>query len=470
MNDASTVTPQHLGSVRAGLTGAGLPEDSAILVELLREAESLKSAIASVQARAAVALDRVRRAEEEQAGVPAAHRGRGVAGEVALARRESAHRGRRLLSLAKSLDEELPHTFDRLADGTLSEYRASLVVKEAECLESADRARLDEDLCQDPYALDGVGTRTLVGLAKQTAAKHDADAVGGRVRIAESERRVSLRPAPDSMCYVTALLPVAQAVAVYATLAKEADGLRQGHGGDVRGRGQLMADLLVARVTGANLPRAEAREAEGAGASDDDGIALSPPAVPVAVNVTISDAALLGGGSEPAVVTAGGVPAHAMPAEVARRLVAETLTAEIEVWIRRLYVDPGGNLVGMSSKSRHFPSGLAQFLTLRDQGTCRTPYCDAPIRHIDHVTPVKDGGVTEADDGQGYCEACNYAKQAPGWDQRTGRDPVGDEGPGRETRHTVTTTTPSGHTYVSTAPRPPNSGGTEERESPANES
>ncbi|HEV7418478.1 MAG TPA: hypothetical protein VGO30_01355 [Mycobacterium sp.] len=49
------------------------------------------------RARAAAALDAMRRASEAAAGMPAAKRGRGVASEVALARRDSPARGGRHL-------------------------------------------------------------------------------------------------------------------------------------------------------------------------------------------------------------------------------------------------------------------------------------------------------------------------------------------------------------------------------------
>jgi hypothetical protein len=88
---------------------------------------------------------------------------------------------------------------------------------------------------------------------------------------------------------------------------------------------------------------------------------------------------------------------------------------------RRLYTGPGGQLVGMDSRARHFPDGLAQFIRLRDQ-TCRTPWCN----------------------GQDLCAACNQAKEAPGWRAEPTQDP--------EQGHTVTITTPTGHTYHSTAP------------------
>jgi hypothetical protein len=57
-----------------------------------------------------------------------------------------------------------------------------------------------------------------------------------------------VRPAADTMAYLTGLLPVAQAVACYAALGRAADALLAY--GDPRTRGQLMADLAVERMTG----------------------------------------------------------------------------------------------------------------------------------------------------------------------------------------------------------------------------
>ncbi|HEY1157735.1 MAG TPA: HNH endonuclease signature motif containing protein, partial [Arthrobacter sp.] len=87
-----------------------------------------------------------------------------------------------------------------------------------------------------------------------------------------------------------------------------------------------------------------------------------------------------------------------------------------------------------------FPPRLKRILQVRDDN-CRTPYCDAPIRHHDHIISWHHGGPTAAGNGQGLCEACNLTKEAPGWTAK----PV--PGP----RHTVATSTPTGHTYRSTA-------------------
>ena len=94
------------------------------LVEEISRLERVKSAAAAGQARAAAALDAMRRATEAAAGVPRDKQGRGVASEVALARRESPARGGQHLGFAKALVHEMPHTLAALQCGVLSEWRA----------------------------------------------------------------------------------------------------------------------------------------------------------------------------------------------------------------------------------------------------------------------------------------------------------------------------------------------------------
>ena len=71
----------------------------------------------------------------------------------------------------------------------------------------------------------------------------------------------------------------------------------------------------------------------------------------------------------------------------------------------------------MEQGGRRFEGGLAHFLRLRDQ-RCRNTQCNAPIRHLDHAEDPAEGGQTSATNGQGLCEACNYAKEADGWSAR----------------------------------------------------
>jgi hypothetical protein len=113
----------------------------------------------------------------------------------------------------------------------------------------------------------------------------------------------------------------------------------------------------------------------------------------------------------------------------------------MNIWLRRLYTAPGtGDLVAMELKARLFPPGLRRFVQVRDQ-TCRTPYCDAPIRHLDHILPWHSGGTTSRSNGAGLCE-CNHSKEVPGWSAHPRPGP----------RHTLQLTTLTGHSYQSTAP------------------
>jgi len=387
--------------------------DEATLIERISWLEQVKSAAAAGQAHAAAALDQKRRADEAAAGVPTAKQGRGVASEVALARRDSAARGGRHLGLAKALVHEMPHTLAALERGALSEWRATLIARESACLDVEDRRRLDAELCADVSRLEGMGDTRIVAAAKEIAARLDAQAVVDRAAKAEADRTVTIRPAPDCMTYVTVLLPVARGVGVYAALKRAADTTFDG-----RSRGQVMADTLAERVTGrpAEVPE------------------------PVALNVVMSDQALWGQDNAPAVVDGYGP----IPASLGQRLVRDAVVDKKSLaTLRRLYRHPkSGSLVAMESRSRFFPKGLAAFIGIRDQA-CRTPYCDAPIRHRDHATPRNRGGPTNATNGLGECERCNYAKEAPGW-RVTSADESGS--------HTAEFVTPTGARYRSTAP------------------
>ena len=399
------------------LIDLGSAADEPALIERIAALERLKAAAAAGQARLTAALDTARRAAEAASGVPAARRGRGVAAEVALARRDSPVRGGRHLGLAKALVHEMPHTLAALEQGALSEWRATILVRESACLDVEDRRRLDEEMCRDTSGLDGLGDAALAGAAKAIAYRLDPHAVVDRAAKAENDRVVTIRPAPDTMTYVTALLPVAQGVSVYAALKREADVCFDG-----RSRGQVMADTLVERVTG--RPAGQA--------------------VPVAVNVVISDQALLGVENGSAVIAGYG----SVPSAVAQKLITDAVTdRRSRATLRRLYASPAsGALVALESRSRLFPKGLTDFIGLRDQ-CCRTPYCDAPIRHRDHARPHRNGGPTSAANGLGLCAACNYAKESSRWVVTPGFDQSG--------RHTAEFTTPTGAHHHSVAPPMP---------------
>ena len=401
------------------LTEVDPSHEESALVERIAELERVKCAAAAGQARAAAALDAARRAAEAAEGIPVARRGRGVASEVALARLDSPARGNRHLGFAKALVHEMPHTLAALETGVLTEWRATLIVRESACLEVENRRTLDAEICAEPDRLIGMGDARLAAAAKTIAYRLDPHAVVDRAAKAEAERTVSIRPAPDTMTYLTALLPVAQGVSVYAALRREGDICVDG-----RSRGQVMADTLVERVTGRS----------------------AAAATPIAVNLVLSDETLMGGSSAPADVSGYGP----IPAAVARGLISGAVSDEgSRATLRRLYAHPAsGALVTMESRARLFPRGLAAFIGFRDQ-LCRTPYCDAPIRHRDHARPWAAGGSTSAGNGLGLCERCNHVKEVAGWIVEPNLD--------EKSTHTAQFITPTGAQYRSGAPPLPGS-------------
>ena len=131
-------------------------------------------------------------------------------------------------------------------------------------------------------------------------------------------------------------------------------------------------------------------------------------------------------------------------AGLARELIVNT---QARAWWRRLFTRPTapvGRVVDLDHRRRRFTGWLAELIRWRDW-TCRDPFCDAPIRHLDHLHRHHDGGPTTPANGRGVCERGNYVRELPGWSVRLA-DPD---------THTVITTTPTGHQYRSNPPEPP---------------
>ncbi len=381
---------------------------AAELVDAIRGYEDQVAAAQAAQARLTARLKQVRPDD--------------APGLVGYARRVSPARASRHIGLAQALTGELPHTLAAMESGALSEWRATLIARETACLSPDLRAVVDQEIAavgpDGSYPFDGWGDRRLAAEVRRLVAGLDARAVVERRSRAEADRRVTLRPAPDVMTQLTALLPAAQGVAVWATLSQAADQARAA--GDPRTRQQVIADTLVERITGQ----------------------ATADAVPITVNLVVSDHTLLAGGTDPAWLHGYGP----VTAETARDLTRTALD-QARAALRRLYARPAtGALVAMESVARAFPKALGLFIELRDQ-TCRALWCDAPVRHIDHAVEHADGGPTTAENGQGACEQCNHIKQAPGW-RATSTGPP-------DSRHRIKTRLPTGHTVVSTAPRAP---------------
>lgn len=369
--------------------------------------ESLKATIASVQSTEAVAFEAARRRRDALNQVPDRDCGTHAAEEIALAKKVSPGTGRKFLSTSRAIVGELPNTFKALSSGDISEDKARIMVDETACLPSADRRKVDTRM---KSSMGPSGLRSLRTEARALAEEMNDEAAAERVKKATANRRVTMTPLDDGVGRVSAILPIQQAVAVYEGLREAADSVLAAGTAKGRRHSQLMADTLVERLTG----QADAE------------------AVPTEVHLVIEAESLFSDGMVPAWLPGFGP----LPAKTARSFIAAN---EAEIFIRRMFTQvTDGQLVGMESRSRTFTGLLRQMVVYRDD-VCRTPWCDARIKHADHSEGYASGGATSWENGSGLCAACNYAKEHPGWTHEA-------------TAQGLKVTTPSGLDYETATP------------------
>jgi Domain of unknown function (DUF222) len=381
------------------------PPPDTDLVDQITHWENVKNAAAAAQSNAILAFARARAPFELDTGlVTAEHVERSLAAQVGYACRVALTEGRNRILVARDLHTGHHHIHALYTQGLLSEYQVATITSATRHLSPDERAQADRDLAG--RHVENLGVRRMGDLARKLAAEIAPEKFAARARTAKKGRHVSLRPAADGMAYLSALLPAEQGIACLGALARAVQQAAVSPEPLTRGRGEIMADTLVERITGQ--------------ASADD--------VNVEVQVIVPVDALLDPDSElPAII-----PGHGpIPLE-------RILTHHRSKSIRRL-LTRDGVIIGGDSKQRAFTGVLATFIRARDGGRCREPYCDAPIRHLDHIQRSADDGKTEFDNGRGICEAHNYVREMPGW------------GAKRKVDGTIVTTTPTGHEYVSGA-------------------
>lgn len=383
-----------LADLAAGFAPTADPVDLLAGVEAL---ERVKSAAAA--AEVALAAGFAEASCREQV-VGSAHprrrtppRAVSLGAEVGAVTSASPWAGEQRVLLSRRLRDDLPRTLAALARGDLTEGRAFAVAREVSHLRPDQRRQVDDDLAP---RLPGLGDARLRQAVRRSCLTVAADAEAGRHRRARADRRVTSRRLDDGTGQLVATLPLEDLAAVRAVLDGATATARAA--GDDRTGGQVRADTLVARVTGRDP------------ATDT---------TPVRVELVIGIESLVGDGTEPGLVLGEGFLPAALCTDLVRRA-----SAAAKASLRRLFASPVDRaLVAMESTSRRFDGALAELLDLRDQGICRTPWCDAAVRHHDHVVPASHGGATRAANGQGLCERCNYLKESPGWASWTSHPP-----------------------------------------------
>ena len=428
----------------AGEVADCTPVSDAVRIDRIARLEKLRAVTAALQLAETVRFGQSQTAAQLARKVHPREIGAGIADQVGLACGLSAFQGGRRLGAARALWFDLPQTFAALTAGDLSERVAEAVVHETRHLEHDLRQQVDAQVIT--AGITEMGLWAATACAKKYAYEADRAGYVERGRTERKQRRVTLRPAPDTMSFLTGHLPVEQGVACLAALKLHTDARKAV--GDARTRGQIMADTLVERITG-----------QAAAADVNVEVQIILPAELLTDPASNRTAIVHGYGPIP-----GGLAKQIIDASRGRKTWREIATRPssgspepespslMEARIIHLFSEPrrqaAGNVVGIGKRVRRFTGKLAELVRLRDQ-TCRMPYCDAQIRHLDHIIEYRHGGQTNLTNGQGLCERHNYLRSVPGW--RTDLIHRGLDGPAHET----IITTPTGHQYRSRAPDPP---------------
>lgn len=407
----STRPPEvpHLDGLRAVFTRLAEHIDDVstgpVLVDRMTALAALRNSVDAALAATEVSFARRHAADQTADGdvdhIDPEQLERSIGTQIGLAHRASPTVGRNRMRTVRDLHDGLDHVRGRYAAGDIDDYRVSIIVRGADHLDTGERGEVDRRLADHDIARLSVGR--LRDLVRRIAAEVAPAKFQDRCRAARAGRRVTLRQAADGMVDLRAHLPVEQGVACYAALHQRFHAAQIDPAPLTRSRAQVMADILVERLTGT----------------------ATAEHVDVEVQVMVPIEALLDQDSPlPAEVPGLG------PAPVA--FLARTRGRKL---LRRL-LTRAGVVVGGDSQSRCFPSGLADLIRARDRNRCTAPYCDALARQIDHTVRSADGGTTDFANGAAMCELHNYLREQPGW----WVEPTPDG---------TRTTTPTGHTHDS---------------------
>jgi hypothetical protein len=325
-----------------------------------------------------------------------------VVAQIGLAFHVSPFEAARLMRMGRDLHDGLDGIRALFATGQVRERQVEEIVAATSHLDANERAEIDGRLIEAKVETLGVWqTRTL---AQKLAAEVSREKFEARTREARAGRHVGIRSAPDGMAYLSAKLPMEQAVACMGALRKADHDAAVSPEPVTRGRGAIMADTLVERITGQAV------------ATD----------VTYEVQVLVPVEALLD-------------PSSPLPAQIPGfgPIPADLILNSKGCKAWRQLVTSAGIVIGGDSRRRTFAGPLADMIRARDGGRCRKPYCDAPIRHIDRIHRWSAGGRTTFENGRGLCAFHHLVRETPGWKAEVVVDGM------------IVTTTPCGHTYSS---------------------
>jgi hypothetical protein len=341
---------------------------------------------------------------------------------------------------------------DALRAGTLDARKADVLLDEVARLPHADADRVLREVVGEG---EGLTAPLLRREARRLVAAVDPDAAAKRAAKARTERCVRLEHAGDAMAWVSALLPAADAVAVFSvvdTLARACEGE-----GDVRTlpqrRADVMADVFAAILADGVTPdgrRLPVRQGETCGlqltmalstftgADDMPGELAGYGPIPAALARDLAGAAnrfrpvvtdddgrvlALGERSHPISLLSTKQPAGTLstnrPAETQDR------PSPPDEGVPG-FLGPAGT--GATLAVGYRPDAALRRLVLARDDTCVFPGCrqPGPLCDLDHIEPFDPSrpaaAQTHPENLQPLCRHHHLAKTHHGWAMR--RDPT----------------------------------------------
>jgi hypothetical protein len=310
--------------------------------------------------------------------------------EVGAALRLSGPQARTRLAHAEQLTNRLPATFAALSEGQLTPAQAGVIAKLSfelpdELLPAYETRVLRNAEQQSVTDLTRTAQRAVLSLDPSTAEQKRQHAM--------ADRQVRIAPSEHAMAWLMALLPAADAKAIYARLDGAA---RMAPREDPRSMDQLRADALVNGVLNGIAGELPAEQGRQPG-----------------ISVTVSLDTLVGATEQPGWLDGYGP----ISAGYARELAHDPTGT----W-RRLVTDPlSGRLLDYGTTRYRPPRHLADHVIERD-GECTFPYCGHSARRadLDHIMPFPQGH-TAAGNLQPLHRRHHNAKTEAGWHAE--RDP-----------------------------------------------
>ena len=323
--------------------------------------------------------------------------------------------GKALMNAAGGLCTANTATLDRLEAGDISYGHAETVLDQCVGIAPADVPSFEAKLLE---VASGQTKAQFRVRAQRLRENHYPETIVERQRTAFDQRRVWLRPEPDGMSWLSAILPAEAALGIYHQLTTAARGEQAA--GDSRTVDQLRTDILTDLLGGRSQSNdgAAGKGRSGAGASTKADTTESAdagggscrishgPRARAEILVIINAETLFGADDRPAELLGYG-PISPETARRMARKAARWTPAER---------DPGSEEVLRIGRSRRPSAGLKRFLRARD-GTCRFPGCraNAVISEIDHTKPWAQGGTTDHDNLEHLCRRHHLFKTQGFW-------------------------------------------------------